>query len=115
MKRSLSNLRSRIWKGFKFHRESPSVNWEEHTGGSKLGASIGVIIKNSLDIQISEFRFLTGLLIYKMQNDHQFLWIIWCPAHCVITTELNVNKGAFFVAETTCRINCLTLVDILKL
>ncbi|KAK2165104.1 hypothetical protein NP493_1383g00012 [Ridgeia piscesae] len=52
MKRSLSNSRSRIWKGFKFHKESPSVNWVEHTGGSKLGASIGVIIKNSLDIQI---------------------------------------------------------------
>ena len=115
MKRSLSNSLSRIWKGFKFHIENPSVNWAEHAGGSKLGASIGVIVKNSLDIQISEFRFLTGLLIYKMENDHQDLWIILSPAQGVLTTELNVNRGHCFVAEAICRINCLRLLNLLKL
>ena len=56
MKRSLKSTASRVWKGFKFRLESPSVNWVKHVGGSKLGASMGVICRNLLDIQLSEYR-----------------------------------------------------------
>ena len=54
MRRSLKSTASRVWKGFHFRLESPSVNWVKHVGGSKLGASMGVICRNLLDIQLSE-------------------------------------------------------------
>ena len=54
MKRSLSSTMARIWEGFKFRLESPSVYWVKRVGGSKLGASIGVIVRNLLDIVISK-------------------------------------------------------------
>ncbi|KAI0217504.1 hypothetical protein LSAT2_030722 [Lamellibrachia satsuma] len=52
MRRSMSDTMARIWKGFSFRLESPSINWVKHIGGKMLGASMGLIVKNLLDIQI---------------------------------------------------------------
>jgi len=54
MKRSLAKSLTRIWTGFTFRLETPSIHWVKHVGGSKLGASMGVIVKNLLEIQISK-------------------------------------------------------------
>lgn len=54
MKRSLAQSLSRIWTGFTFRVETPSIHWVKHVGGSKLGASMGVIVKNLLEVQISK-------------------------------------------------------------
>ena len=54
MKRGLSDSLARIWKGFSFHLASPTVNWVKHIGGSLLGASMGAIARNQMDIEISK-------------------------------------------------------------
>jgi len=61
MKRSLSSALARIWQGFAFHLEKP-LNWQKHIGGSILGASMGVVARNKIDIQISKFH-LRGMLL----------------------------------------------------
>ena len=53
MKRSLSSVIARIWQGFHFKLASPSVDWRKAVGGSAVGASFGLVIKNMLDILIS--------------------------------------------------------------
>ena len=54
MRRSLADVSSNIWKGFQFRLETPSVDWQKHLGGSNLGASIGVIVRNLFDINIGK-------------------------------------------------------------
>ena len=54
MRRSLADVSSNIWKGFQFYLETPSVDWQKHVGGSSLGASIGVIVRNLIDINIGK-------------------------------------------------------------
>ena len=54
MRRSLRDVAAKIWKGFHIRLETPSVDWQKHVGGSKLGASMGVIVRNLLDIKISK-------------------------------------------------------------
>ena len=52
MRRSLKDVASRIWEGFHFQLKTPSFEWVKAFGGSDLGASMGVIIRNVLDIDI---------------------------------------------------------------
>ena len=54
MRRSLADVSSKIWKGFHFYLETPSVDWQKHVGGSSLGASIDVIVRNLVDINIGK-------------------------------------------------------------
>ena len=54
IKRSLSSVIARIWQGFHFNLASPSVDWRKAVGGSAVGASFGLVIKNMLDILISK-------------------------------------------------------------
>ena len=54
-RRSLSRVIDRIWQGFHFNIQSPSVDWRKGLGGSSLGASVGLLIKNILDLELSEF------------------------------------------------------------
>ena len=62
MKRSLSDSLSRIWKGFSFHLKSPTINWVKHIGGRLLGASMGAIARNQMDIEISK-SYIQGVLM----------------------------------------------------
>ena len=54
IKRGIIDTIKRIWKGFHWKLETPSMDWSKAIGGSKLGASFGLIIKNFLEIDISE-------------------------------------------------------------
>ena len=54
VKRSLYDIVSKSWKGFNFHLQTPSVDWVKHVGGSMLGASMGVIVRNILDLRVSK-------------------------------------------------------------
>ena len=70
MRRSLAKSLTRIWTGFKFRLETPSIHWVKHVGGSKLGASMGVIVKNLLEIQISKHAvFLAESIIIDVCHD----------------------------------------------
>ena len=54
VKRSLDIIVSNSWKGFDLRIQTPSVDWVKHVGGSNLGASIGVKMRNIFDLQISK-------------------------------------------------------------
>ncbi|KAI0230509.1 hypothetical protein LSAT2_019149, partial [Lamellibrachia satsuma] len=107
MKRSLSNSLSRIWKGFKFHLESPSVHWVKSVGGSKLGASIGVIVKNLLDIQISGVfgvRKWFDCQIVRCQQEHRSTTtstIITTISTNTITNTTTINYTTNTITTTT--------------
>ena len=59
VKRSLDDVVSKSWKGFDFHLQTPSVDWVKHVGGSMLGASKGVIVRNIFDLRISKCWYYT--------------------------------------------------------
>jgi len=54
VKRSLNYVVSKSWKGFDFRLQTPSVDWVKQVGGSKLGASMGVIMRNIFELRISK-------------------------------------------------------------
>ena len=54
MRRSVDKVLGAIWKGFKFLLQSPGVDWKKTIGSNKLGASMGLVVRNILDIEISE-------------------------------------------------------------
>ncbi|KAK2175673.1 hypothetical protein NP493_715g02033 [Ridgeia piscesae] len=52
MRRSVDKVLGAIWKGFKFLLQSPGVDWQKTIGSNKLGASMGLVVRNILDIEI---------------------------------------------------------------
>ena len=54
MRRSLADVASAIWGGFHFRLETPSFDWEKMVGGTSMGASMGLIIQNFIDIDIGK-------------------------------------------------------------
>ena len=68
MRRSLKDVLGRIWKGFEFKLATPSMDWQKQIGGSSLGASFGLIIKNELDLKI-------------------------CKLHCALSQYYKIQRG----------------------
>lgn len=46
---------ARIFEGFQWKIVVPGVDWQKVIGNDMLGASFGLVIRNVLDIDISEW------------------------------------------------------------
>ena len=57
MKRDIGEVLSQIWKGFYFKIETPSLEWRKMIGSEFIGASMGIDIKNFLEVDLSKFYF----------------------------------------------------------
>ena len=58
VRRGVMDLVARVWKGFHFDLKTPSVDWQKKIGGSALGASFGLVLKNSIDIAIGMYNYI---------------------------------------------------------
>ncbi|XP_066298079.1 uncharacterized protein [Branchiostoma lanceolatum] len=51
-KRGLSDTIEKLFKGFYFKLETPSYDWHKRIGSSKIGASMGLVIRNKMELDL---------------------------------------------------------------
>ncbi|XP_078658231.1 uncharacterized protein LOC144903714 [Branchiostoma floridae x Branchiostoma belcheri] len=58
-KRGLPAVRKvleKLFKGFDFKLETPSVDWQKKIGSSQIGASLGIIIRNMMELNLKPLK-----------------------------------------------------------